>query len=106
MGCQIVIATKWVRLRGTSVPAGEQPTSQLPSFLSDTHLLYIARAPPPIPHPQLKRLVLHRTHGDEPVSPSGLKARIWLEKHKSFRGVSLSTVSFRLERSCLAKRQL
>lgn len=95
------MATRRGRLRGTSVPAGEQPPSQLPSFLSDTHLLYTQtwqRGSPPF-----DSLMLNRTHGDEPVSLTGPKARIWLEKDESFRGVYFSVISSRLERGCPAK---
>lgn len=101
-----MMATRRGRLRGTSVPAGEQPPSQLPSFLCDTHLLYTQRAPPYTHTPPTTPLsrVTHPTHGNEPVSPTGPKARIRLEKNKSFRGVCMSAVPVQWEIVCLARR--
>lgn len=79
-----------VRLRGTSVPAGEQPPSQLPSFLSDTHLLHTQTwqrwSPPP-----------ESRVASNSERLTGPKARIWLEKDKSF-----TRVSFPWESGCLA----
>lgn len=87
MGCQIVMATRRGRLRGTSVPAGEQPPSQLLSFLSDTHLLYTdSESLPP----------LECSGTSVSVSPTQPKARIWLEKDQSFRAC-FSAISLRWE---------
>lgn len=96
------MATRRGRLRGTSVPAGEQPPSQLPSFLSDTRLLYTQTwqwGSPTAPPPESS---VTSDSWRRACFPDWTKSQDPVGKDKSFRGVCFSAVSFRWERGCLA----
>lgn len=82
------MVTRRHRLRGTSVPAGEQTPSQLPSFLSDTHLLNTPTwqsGPPQPPSPESQSYIWASFPDLDQQSGSGWKTIKALEVFASTR---------------------